>query len=326
MDRQYLIPTKDLVQVARGFLMGGADVIPGVSGGTVALIVGIYSRLVTAISHFDARLLSMLAHRDWRAAAAHVDFRFLVALGSGIAMGILSLASAMHYLLDHHLAQTYAAFSGLILASSFLVGRVVGVWRFDTVSLLLFGMVGAYLIVGLSFMQSPPDHLGYIFLCGAIGICAMILPGISGAFILLIMGKYIELTGLLKDLLRGQVSLQALVTIAVFVSGMALGLIGFSKVLRWLLKSFPAQTMAVLCGFMVGSLRKLWPFKQELTPAGTKFKLREFANHWPTEYGAEFWSCLGLVVIAATLVLVLDRLTREPHQNSNATPNATAGS
>jgi putative membrane protein len=309
MDDRKLIPTADLVQVARGFLMGGADIIPGVSGGTVALILGVYERLVSAISRFDSQLVVLLLRRDWKAAADHVDLRFLVALGGGIGLGIASLATLMHYLLDHQLQYTFSFFTGLILASSVLVAKMVRQWGLGNVLLLLAGAIGAYEVVGLPMMQSPPQSELYTFFCGMVGICAMILPGISGAFILLIMGKYKEITGLIKDFLHFQFSLEAVTTLVVFAAGMAVGLIAFSKFLKWLLARHEPQTMAVLCGFMVGSLRKLWPFKEDQTPEQAEFKLKEFVNVWPASFGGVFWTCIGLMVAAAALVLLLDFLT-----------------
>ena len=321
MVSRKLVSTEELTNVARGFLMGGADIIPGVSGGTVALILGIYQRLVAAISHFDSELVAMLLKRDWAAAMRHVDFRFLVSLGAGIAMGILSLATLMNYLLNNQMQFTFAFFTGLILASSVLVAKMVEQWSIDTVTLFLTGAIGAFIIVGLPLMESPPDSNLYIFFCGMIGISAMILPGISGAFILLILGKYEEITGLLKDVLHGDITVQAVTTILVFMLGMTVGLISFSKVLKALLKRFESQTMAVLCGFMVGSLRKLWPFKVDLTPDEAKFKLKQFENIWPVEFGGSFWMTVGLVVVAAALVLTLDFLT----SGSDHDPSAEVG-
>lgn len=309
MERQYRIPTPDLVQIARGFLMGGADVIPGVSGGTVALVLGIYTRLVTAVSRCDRRLLQFVKRGEWKAAAEYIDLHFLGWLAVGLALGIGGLATLMNYLLVHQQKYTFAVFTGLILGSSVLVARVVGRWSLLRVGLFVAGTVVAFVVVGLPFLESPPESQLYIFFCGTVGICAMILPGISGAFILLILGKYTEITGLIKEVLHLRITHHTLVTIAVFSLGMATGLILFSKLLRWLLSRYEAGTMAVLCGFMLGSLRKLWPFKIDLTPEELDFKRKVFANVFPPPVDHHFWICLVLGLLAFASVLLLNHLT-----------------
>ena len=312
MSRKSLIPIPDLAHAARGFLMGGADIIPGVSGGTVALILGIYNRLVTAISHVDLTFLDHLRQRQFAAAARHIDLRFLVALGCGILLGVAGLANAMHYLLGDHTRRmlTIAVFFGLILASTILVGRMIKQWSPVTVLGLVAGAVVAYWLVGQQFLQSPPAGNGYVFLCGMIAICAMILPGISGAFILLVLGKYEDMIGILRKLLHGDIHATEAVTIAVFLSGCILGLLGFSKLLRWLLARFEVAMMAVLCGFMAGSLRKIWPFKVDRSPDITDFKLKHFENVWPEQFDSQTLLAIGIVVVAAGFVFLLDWMSR----------------
>jgi putative membrane protein len=305
-----VIPRIDLTNLARGFLMGGADVIPGVSGGTVALILGIYERLVTSISRFDLTLFDHVRSRKWREAEEHVNLRFLLTLGSGIALGIAGFATIMHYLLHHHTQHTLAAFFGLILASSLLVARMVQHWNVGTALLFPGGVVFAYWLVGQSFLEKPPAGNAYVFLCGMIGICAMILPGISGAFILLVLGKYEDITGVLKDTLHGDISLANLATITIFCTGCLVGLLSFSKFLRWLLARHESQTMAVLCGFMLGSLRRIWPFRLDLTPAIEKFSQKEweYLQHDLTD-GSVIASSL-IAVAAFAFVVLLDRWTQ----------------
>jgi putative membrane protein len=323
---------RDLAHLARGFLMGGADIIPGVSGGTVALILGVYERLVTAISHVDLTLLDHLRKRRFAAAAAHLDLRFLAALGSGIALGILSLASLMHYLLEHHREPTTAALFGLIAASCVLVGTMVRRWSAGEAVGLLVGAVLAYWIVGVLPVVAPL-HYGYLFFCGVVAICAMILPGVSGAFILVILGMYFHVTGVLKDVLHGEINLQNFLTILVFASGCAIGLVSFSKVLRWLLARHESLTMAVLCGFMAGSLRKIWPFKSDATleyldrlplsaeqiarlkssPAAlaeVDDRYHIYRNSLPDQLSSDVMLAIGLAIAGAVLVFALDILTR----------------
>jgi putative membrane protein len=305
-----MLPRSDLLNYARGLLMGGADIIPGVSGGTVALILGIYERLVTAISRFDLTLLAHIRRREFLLAVRHIDLRFFIGLGGGIASGIIGLATLMHYLLENQLQYTFSAFFGLILASTFLVGRMVPAWSAVCAALFVAGTVFAYWLVGLPFLTSPPPGNAYVFLCGVIGICAMILPGISGAFMLLVLGKYSDITGLLRNVLHGEATFADVFTIVVFCAGCAIGLISFSKALRWLLARHEPQTMAALCGFMLGSLRKIWPFKQDLSPPGTPFSTREFNNVWPATLDGDVAFTLGIMVLAIAFVLALDWMTK----------------
>ncbi len=302
----------DVTHAARGLLMGGADIIPGVSGGTMALILGIYNRLVTAISHVDGKLLGHLHQRRWSDAAQHLDLRFLIALGAGIATGIVGLGGVMHWLLEDFTQFTLAAFFGLIAASSLLVGRMIKQWTPDIIALIAIGAAIALWIVRQPALTHPPDALWYVFFCGVVGICAMILPGISGAFILLILGKYHDITGIIKDTLKLHITTQNVLTVLVFVAGCTIGLICFAKFLRWLLGKHESRTMAVLCGFMLGSLWKIWPFQRDLTPGEEKFKLKQFEHLAPSEltFDGQFWITIGIAIAAALFVIGLDRASR----------------
>ncbi|HUG89771.1 MAG TPA: DUF368 domain-containing protein [Planctomycetaceae bacterium] len=305
-----MIPRRDLKFIGYGFLMGGADIIPGVSGGTVALILGIYERLVTAISRFDLEFVRALKSRRWLAAAERVDAGFLGALLIGIGTGIASLASLMHDLLNHQRQHTFAVFFGLILASSWIVVRLAGRPTAAFWLLAAAGAVGAYWFVGLPFLESPPTGLWYLFACGTVAICAMILPGVSGAFVLLVLGAYAEITGALRNVLGLREVSDSLAAIVVFVAGCAVGIVSFSKFLKWLLARFEWQTLAVLCGLMLGSLRKIWPFKQDLTPSEPSFSRKQFENLWPDLGRTETWLSLALLTTAAGLVIVLDLWSR----------------
>lgn len=300
---------EDLKHAARGLLMGAADIIPGVSGGTVALVVGIYERLVTAISHFDLQLVAAVAARDWHRAAAHVDLRFLIALGLGIVTGILSLASLMNYLLVHHPEPTSAVFFGLILASCVLVARMIEQRSVPIWALGILGTAFSFILVG-QLPATAPEGLLYVFVCGVVAICAMILPGISGAFILLLMGKYGDITADLRNTIHFQNLSSTLPTLIVFVTGCAVGLIGFSKFLRWLLARHEAQTTAILCGFMLGSLRKIWPFKVDLNPDVLDVKHKAYRNVLPDFSSGEVWLAIGLAVVAFIFVLLLDYVSK----------------
>ncbi|MAT16238.1 MAG: DUF368 domain-containing protein [Planctomyces sp.] len=305
----------DLLMVARGFLMGGADIIPGVSGGTIALIVGIYERLVKAISHFDLQLIGHVKRRQFRAAADHVDLRFLVTLFIGIATGIASLASLMHYLLEHQQQHTMAVFFGLILGSSVIVAGLIPEKKPIHFVSLIVGIIVAYVIVGLPVFSSPPEASWYFFVCGVIAISAMILPGISGSFILLILGTYHTVIGYLKAMLGGNIALSELEALGCFALGCGVGLLGFSKVLRWLLEHFEMIVLATLCGFMLGSLRKIWPFQLDTTPGEPEFKLKIFENTVPDFAAGSTWLSVLLMVIAFAAVILLDLTQRRIAQH-----------
>lgn len=312
------IEKRDTRTALCGLLMGAADIVPGVSGGTVALVLGIYNRLVSAISSFDREAVRMVATRRWSAVAEHIDLRFLVALGFGIATGIGGLSFLMKKLLDEHLQLTYAVFFGLILGSGILVARGVARWNAASAGALIFGVVAAWIVVGFDVLQSPPDTFWYLFFCGTVGICAMILPGISGAFILLILGRYSHVTDLIRSVLKGDWSLLVFVEIAIFCSGCLFGLLAFSRVLRWLLAHHTTITMATLCGLMLGSLRKLWPFKLELTPPDTEFKLKQFENIVPQFQDGTTSVTLGLIILATFAVLSLESFARRRRAADNS--------
>jgi putative membrane protein len=318
MDHSPSSLPKDLSNSARGFLMGAADIVPGVSGGTVALILGIYQRLVTAISRVDIELLRLLKAGQWRGAAEHLDFRFLVSLGLGIGIGALSLASTMHLLLTEHRELTFAAFFGLILASGVLVGRLCRPKDAGQAILcLVLGMAGAYAaywLVSQHEVHNQPG-LAYTFFCGAVGICAMILPGISGSYLLLLLDKYEEIIAIIRRLTHLEASTDDLLTLAVFASGCAIGLLVFSKFLKWLLVAFGPQTMAVLCGFMIGSLWKVWPFQvapelSDSIPLTLKEQALKAQPFMPKRFDAHVAACLAIAVACFAGVLIADAVAR----------------
>ena len=296
--------------------MGGADIIPGVSGGTMALILGIYDRLVGALSRFDTTLIGMVRRRRWAEAAEHIDLRFLMTLGLGIGLGILTLGRVMNDLLmpGPTRAPTLAVFFGMILASAVVVFRMVaprdGRHAVLSVGLGIAGAAFAYWMTWLKTGGDADPSLGYVFFCGMIGICAMILPGISGAYLLLILGLYTHITEIIEKLLHGQITGDDVLTVAVFAAGCAIGLLSFSKVLRWLLEHYHTETLSVLCGFMVGALRKVWPFQTDLTPKVEKLKHKEFDLFIPESINGEVVTCIVVGLIALAAVFVLESLGR----------------
>ncbi len=290
--------------------MGAADTVPGVSGGTVALILGHYTRLITAISHVDRDFIALLRDRRFAAAGRHLDLRFLAALGIGIAIGIATLSGLMHWLLEFRMPETLAVFLGLLIASVWIVRGYVDRWTpIRIVSLLL----GAAVAVAITMMPIGTGNMSlpYLFFSASIAICAMILPGISGAFVLLLLGVYHDITGLIKDAAKGNVTVESLTQMAVFASGCLIGLLAFSRLLRWMLDRHRGTTMAWLMGLMIGSVGKLWPLQQptaETADNELKFRVMQYVS--PSDWPGNLAALVGLALAAAIVVIVIERFAQ----------------
>lgn len=310
---------QDVATIGKGFLMGAADIVPGVSGGTVALILGIYQRLLAAISQINGQFLGLVVKGKLREAAELIDLRFLATLGTGILIGFGGLAKLMHYLMENHLSYTFAAFFGLILGSTILVARLCKPKEHDAKAIcLLIGILSAVFalwVVSLDRVEAISGH-PYTFFSGSIAICAMILPGVSGSYLLLMLGKYHEITGIIKDLPTGEVSGGQLATLAIFSAGCLVGLLLFSRILNWLLARYWNFTMAALCGFMLGSLYRIWPLQTDTTPEVEKFKEKIFQPYWPSSFGSQEFTCLAIAAAALVFVLAIDYLSnhQKPQQ------------
>lgn len=250
----------DYIMVAvKGACMGAADVIPGVSGGTIAFITGIYDQLIESINSINGIALKLFFSGKFKEFWKHINGSFLVSLFCGILVSVLSLAGLMQYLLEHHPIQTWAFFFGLIVASSIFILRGIQGWNMKSAMFPVLGVVLGIVVCTLSPTQTP-DALWFIFLSGAIAICAMILPGISGSFILLILGKYKYIMGAITGLTTGAAVGESLVILCVFAVGAVCGILAFSRLLHWLLARFNKETLMVLAGFIIGSLVKVWPW------------------------------------------------------------------
>jgi putative membrane protein len=292
----------------KGVCMGSADVIPGVSGGTIALITGIYENLIGALRSIDMDVLQKILAFDFKGALARVHLRFLLTLFSGIVVAILSLARLMNYLLHYHPVPTWSLFFGLIAASTVMIGKHVHNWLGKAGISFVAGIIAATIIVNLIPIQTPED-LWFIFLCGIVAICAMILPGISGAFILLILGKYEYITATLKHPFLPH----NFAVIVVFCTGCLIGLIGFSRVLNYLLKEFHNLTLAFLAGLIAGSLQKIWPWKEiiETQVIGGKTLVIWGGPVMPHGIDQQVLIAAGLAAIGFVAVVVIERLSRQ---------------
>lgn len=241
--------------VLKGMGMGAADVVPGVSGGTIAFITGIYERLIESLKSFDAELLKLLFKGRWKEMWQRVQGDFLLCVFAGIGISVFSLARLLKYLLETQPILIWAFFMGLIIASAIVVSRRIERWNLLRVAALLLGTAAAWIITRFSPAETS-ESLWFVFVAGAIAICAMILPGISGAFILLLMGKYAFILEAVSSL--------NIPVLLIFMLGAITGLLSFSKVLSWLFRHYHDATVALLAGFMIGSLNKIWPWKQTL--------------------------------------------------------------
>ena len=271
----------DYVWVAlKGFTMGAANVIPGVSGGTIALVTGIYEELINSLKSFDKKAFKLFLKGDFISLIKHVNAKFLLFLLLGVGLSIFSIARLFAYLLVEHPTQIWAFFFGLILASTYYVGRTVEKWTWGNISFLFLGTLIALLI---SFTNPVPTANGnylFVFLCGIIGISGMLLPGLSGSYILMLLGNYKllmvdsinTLSSCIKMSLTGDFSFlnnpdqtTGLIHFGIFLLGSIFGMVTFSQVIAWIFKHFKNSTISLLTGFVFGSLAIIWPWKNTIT-------------------------------------------------------------
>jgi len=299
---------KAVVLWLKGVCMGSADVIPGVSGGTMALITRIYKDLIGALKSLDWTVVQKIAAFDFKGAIARVHARFLLVLFLGIVTAILSLARLMNSLLHYHPVPTWSLFFGLIVASILIVGKQVTSWFGKAGISFVAGIISGSIIVNLIPINTP-ETLWFIFLCGFVAICAMILPGISGAFILLILGKYEFITGTLKN----PFLMQNMIVIIIFCLGCLIGLAAFSRVLNYLLSKYQNLTLAFLAGLISGSLQKIWPWKQVIETQIIRGKEHVIWGHpiLPATVDREFFMAVFMAIIGFIGVWAIERMSRE---------------
>ena len=293
----------------KGACMGAADVIPGVSGGTIAFITGIYDQLIGSINSINGEAIKLFFSGRFKEFWKHINGSFLVSLFCGILFSVLTLAGLMQYLLEHHPIQTWAFFFGLIVASSIFILKGIEGWNMKYVIFVILGIILGVVVCTLSPTQTP-DALWFIFLSGAIAICAMILPGISGSFILLILGKYKFIMGAITGLTSGAAVGESMVILSVFAVGAVCGLLSFSKFLHWLLGRYHKQTLLVLAGFIIGSLVKVWPWSNMEAIVTAQFPeiadmVRATAEPVPAEILADYASQVDLQIGSAILFALL---------------------
>ncbi len=281
----------------KGACMGAADVIPGVSGGTIAFIMGIYGELLNSIKSINSEAFRLFFSGKFVAFWKHINGTFLASLFAGILISVFSLARLMKYLLEFHPIPLWSFFFGLILASAVYILKGLDKWNIQNIISLLVGVAtGAFIC--LASPGQTPDELWFIFLSGAIAICAMILPGISGSFILLLLGKY--------EFVMSAVSSLNIPVLLVFALGCAVGIVSFSHFLSWLLKKYYMLTIALLSGFMLGSLLKVWPWK--IPGAEEGFDFPALPGTYAEVTGADplLWQSIGFMLLGLAIVLVIE--------------------
>lgn len=288
----------------KGVAMGAADVVPGVSGGTIAFISGIYEELLESISSVNINALKILKNKGIKSFWEVINGNFLIALLLGIGMSIASLAKIIAFLLDEHPILLWSFFFGLVLASVLYVAKQITKWSVFNIILLLIGAFLAYYITTLTPVTSNEISPLYLFLCGALAICAMILPGISGSFILVLLGAYRPVLDAVHE--------RDLKSIAIIGAGAIVGLLTFSRLLKWLFAHYKNATLAVLTGFIVGSLNKIWPWKKVLDSKmfGEKMVILKEKSVLPIHFEGEsllLYACI-LAILGFLLILLLEKL------------------
>ncbi len=292
----------------KGFWMGAADVVPGVSGGTMALITGIYEELIQSIKSIDFRVLRLLITFQVRDAFKIIPWKFLASVLFGIVLAILTLARGISWLLEHTPVHLWSFFFGLVMASVLSVGKQIKSWNLKSCLAAVLAMLGAYLVVGVVPIETT-NAVWFIFASGVIAICAMILPGISGSFILVLLGKYQFILAAVND--------RNFLTLMVFTSGAAIGILSFAQILSWVYRHHHDLTVAMLTGLMVGSLRKIWPWKATLATMlnrhGKEVPIEQI-NVLPEGLSLQVGLAIGLAAFGFVIVLGFEKLASKPPQ------------
>ena len=294
---QYIIIT------LKGIAMGAADVVPGVSGGTIAFISGIYEELITSLNNINLSFFKNWKNEGFLKAWNNLNGNFLLALAIGIAISVLSLAQLISWLLDNEPVLVWSFFFGLVFASVFFVARDISKWNLTTIVVFLFGAGLAFLITSMT-PATNNESLLFLFLSGALAVCAMILPGISGAFILVLLGSY-------KTVLDAVHERNYLIILIVGL-GAVFGLLSFARLLKWMFQRFKNLTLALLTGFILGSLNKIWPWKKvlESKEIGEKVIVLKEANISPLAYDGDNQLQLAilLAILGFSVIFILEKL------------------
>jgi putative membrane protein len=290
-----------LFLVLRGMGMGAADVVPGVSGGTIAFITGIYEELINSIKGINMDALRLFFTGRWKSLWKQINGNFLLAVFAGIFISVLSLAKLLEYLLEHQAILIWSFFFGLVLASSYVVSRKIGQWQYPKIISLVAGIGISFYITSVT-PTTTTNSSWFVVLSGGLASCAMILPGISGSFILLLLGKY--------SFALHAVNERIILDLFLLGLGAVSGLILFANLLSWLLRKYHDITIALLVGFMIGSLNKIWPWKETLETILVEGEIKPLVekNILPSmeNSGDQFWLALLLAAAGIALILIIE--------------------
>lgn len=294
--------------VLKGMGMGAANVIPGVSGGTIALITGIFERIINALKSFDGKAISLLFKGKFKELLDYIDFYFLVAVFSGMVISIVSLARVFEYLFSYYPVYIWSFFFGLILASVYFVGKTVEKWK---LSVVITFIVGSAVAVWLSFLNpaTQNDSFVYLVICGVVAICSMILPGLSGSFVLMLMGNYeLVMINAVND-----INLKVIFPVGI---GAVVGLLAFSHFLSWIFKKYKDETISILTGFILGSLSIIWPWKNVIyrfdelgAPVlkNGKQMVQGYKLAFPQEFNGEVIFAIILIIIGILIIAFMEK-------------------
>lgn len=297
---------KDYIIIGlKGMAMGAADVVPGVSGGTIAFISGIYEELLSSISNVNLSLIQTLKKEGFKATWKQLNGNFLLSLFVGVFVSVVTLAKVIKWLLEHQPILLWAFFFGLVLASIIYIAKQITKWNVVSIIVMILGVALAYYITTLNPLVSENSSPLFMFLAGAIAICAMILPGISGAFILVLLGAYKPILAAVND--------RDFKIIALVGAGAIVGLLTFSRILKWLFANYKNYTLAVLTGFIIGSLNKIWPWKETLTwrtnSHGEQVPFnQQSVSPFSFDGEPQLAAAVGLAIIGFGLILILEKL------------------
>lgn len=296
----------------KGIAMGTANVIPGVSGGTIALITGIFERLINSLKSFNLKALRMLLKGEIKKFTSYTDFWFLAVVLAGVIIAVITLARLFDYLFNHYPVYIWAYFFGLVLASVYFVGKTIGRWQASVIIMFIIGTSSAILISLLN-PALENSHVMYIMACGAVAVCSMILPGLSGSFVLFIMGNY-KLVAI--DAINDR---DPRILIPFFI-GAAIGLLAFSHLLSWILRKFKDETIAVLTGFILGSVSILWPWQHQihlLDQTGNEILKNgqpvviDYQRYIPGSFTLETVIAVGLILIGILSIWAIERMAKK---------------
>ena len=294
----------------KGIAMGAANVIPGVSGGTIALITGIFERLINSIKSFNLTALKLFFTGKFKEFAKHTDLGFLASVFFGVAVAIISVAKLFEFLFEHYPIFIWAFFFGLILASIYYVGKAVNKWNVASIVFFLIG-TGIALLIAFGTPAQENHNILYLILCGAVGACSMILPGLSGSYVLLLMGNYEYIMIDAVNMLTAQ-PLEAIKILIPVLLGAVIALVLFAYFLSWIFKKFHDQTVALLTGFIFGSLPIIWPWKRTIISIlkdGTE-KVTGYQGQWPA-MDSDVWLALFFIISGAAIIVLTESLAKK---------------